>query len=518
MRNLVIVLGDQLDGASAAFDGFDSEQDRVWMAEVDEETTHVWAHKLRIAFFLSAMRHFRDALRGRGWSVEYTELPEDPAEDRGPSHEEVLVRDARRLDPQRLIVVEPGDLRVQAKLEAAAKALGLELEVREDRHFLCSRAEFEAWAKGKKSLLLESFYRMMRKSRGILLTEDGAPEGGSWNYDADNRKAFGKKGPPALPPTRGFPPDALTKGVLELVAARFADHPGALEAFDLPVTAAQAEALLDDFVRTRLPDFGRFQDAMWPGEPYLFHSRLSAPLNLKLISPKACVDAALKAYADGWAPLAAVEGFVRQILGWREYVRGIYWRHMPEYLELNALEAEAELPSLYWDGRTEMACLADAMQAVLRHAYSHHIQRLMVLGLFAQLFGVNPRKFHEWHLAMYVDAVDWVSLPNALGMSQYGDGGIVGSKPYCASGAYIDRMSPYCSGCRYSPKTATGEAACPFTTLYWDFLDRHEERLASNHRMGLQLRNLRRKSAGEREKIRDQASALRARLTPRKSG
>lgn len=512
MRNLVIVLGDQLDLESAAFDGFDPAQDRVWMAEVAEETDHVWAHKLRIAFFLSAMRHFRDALEARGWAVEYSALTADPGEDRGRDHAALLVEDVARLEPERLIVVEPGDLRVQEKLQRAAEATGRTLEIREDRHFYITPRAFAAWAEGRKRIVLETFYRMMRKAHGVLLTADGEPEGGAWNFDGDNRKAFPKAGPPALPPTPRMGPDETTAAVIAMVEARFAEHPGVLDHFDLPVTAAQAQALLDDFVLHRLPYFGTYQDALWEKEPFLFHSRLSAPLNLKLISPRACVDAAIQAYRDRHAPLNAVEGFVRQILGWREMIRGIYWLHMPGYAELNALEAEAALPELYWTGDTDMACLRDAMQAVLHHGYSHHIQRLMVLGLFAQLYGANPRRFHEWHLAMYVDAVDWVSLPNALGMSQYGDGGIVGTKPYCASGAYIDRMSNHCRGCRYTPKQAVGETACPFTTLYWDFLDRHEARLGSNHRMGFQLRNLRRKSNEERKQIRAHAQAVRARL------
>lgn len=518
MRNLVIVLGDQLDLDSAAFDGFDPTRDRVWMAEVDEETTHVWAHKLRIAYFLSAMRHFAAALRTRAWAVEYTALPADRSEDRGPDHAALLIADARRLAPERLIVAEPGDLRVQDKLERAAAELGLDLEVRSDRQFLCSRDEFAAWAKGRKALVLETFYRAMRRRHGVLVDPAGEPEGGAWNFDKDNRKAFGKAGPPSRPPFPDFAPDAITAAVIRLVARRFSDHPGKLDAFDLPVTAAQAEALLEDFVRTRLPDFGRYQDAMWTGEPFLYHSRLSAPMNLGLLTPRRCIDRAIEAYHSGWAPLNAVEGFVRQILGWREFVRGIYWLHMPEYVTHNALEADLELPDLYWDGDTEMPCLADAMQAVLRHGYSHHIQRLMVLGLFAQLFGVHPRRFHEWHMAMYVDAVDWVSLPNALGMSQYGDGGIVGTKPYCASGAYLARMGNTCASCRYSPKQAVGHDACPFTTLYWDFLDRHEARLSTNHRMGLQLKNLARKPAGERAAIRAQADAVRRRLGAVKTG
>ncbi|MDX1606026.1 MAG: cryptochrome/photolyase family protein, partial [Candidatus Competibacterales bacterium] len=347
---------------------------------------------------------------------------------------------------------------------------------------------------------------------GILVDEDGRPEGGRWNLDADNRASFGKDGPGEVPEPPRFEPDALTREVIALVAARFADHPGRAEDFAQAVTPAQAEQALEDFVRHRLPDFGRYQDALWSGQPFLYHSRLSAVLNLHLLDPRRAVAAAIEAYRESHAPLNSVEGFVRQVLGWREFVRGLYWTRMPEYAGLNALGAEQPLPVFYWDGDTEMRCIRRSMGEALDHAYGHHIQRLMVLGLFAQLLGVHPYRFHEWHMALYADAVDWVSLPNALGMSQHGDGGMMATKPYCASGRYIQRMSNYCRACRYDPARATGDKACPFTTLYWDFLERHGERFRDNRRMRFQLGNLARKSSGERQAIRDQAEALRQRL------
>jgi deoxyribodipyrimidine photolyase-related protein len=341
--------------------------------------------------------------------------------------------------------------------------------------------------------------------------DDGGPAGGVWNLDRDNRSSFGRHGPDAVPPPERFPPNPVTNAVIETVRARFPDHPGRLEDFDLPVTRGQARRALDEFIEHRLPGFGTWQDAMWNGESLLHHSRLSAPLNLHLLRPRECVDAAEQAYRSGRAALNDVEGFIRQILGWREFVRGVYWAHMPEYANGNALDHHEPLPDFYWSGATDMACFADAMTNVLDHGYAHHIQRLMVLGLFALLYGVEPYRFHEWHMAMYVDAVDWVSLPNTLGMSQFGDGGVVGTKPYCASGAYIKRMSNYCSSCRYDPGAATGASACPFTTLYWDFLDRHAQRFAGNRRMTFQLRNLdrRRQRPGEMESIRAQARRLR---------
>jgi deoxyribodipyrimidine photolyase-related protein len=344
------------------------------------------------------------------------------------------------------------------------------------------------------------------------MSHDGKPGGGAWNFDQENRNTFGAGGPDSVPAPPRFRPDQSTRAVLAVVASRFSNHPGGLAKFDLAVTSHDAHCLLDHFTKHALPQFGRYQDAMWCGEPFLYHSRLSSSLNLKLLNPRECVSAATAAYERGSAPLNSVEGFVRQVLGWREYIRGIYWSRMPNYRSLNYFGHTLDVPPFYWDGNTDMACVHDCMRQVLEHGYTHHIVRLMVFGLLAQLVGVDPRRFHEWHMAMYVDAVDWVSLPNALGMSQYADGGIVGTKPYCATGNYLNRMSNYCGRCRYSPKVAIGENACPFTTLYWDFLDRHYRKLLGNARLAFQIRNLERKrSKGELAGVRRQAEALRTR-------
>lgn len=512
-RNLVLVLGDQLTTSAAPFDDFDPERDAVWMAEVAEEAEHTWCHKLRIAAFFSAMRHFRQELSQGGCRVHYTELPLDEMDDRGESLAELLEQDVRRLDPERLVMTLPGDYRVLSMLRRKAEELDIPLAVMEDRHFRCGREEFQGWAAGRKELRLADFYRRMRQQHRILVDGEGEPEGGRWSFDVENREAFSSEGPPEIPPTPSFPPDEISRGVLELVSQRFEDHPGSLESFHLlPLTREQARIALQDFIQHRLPGFGPFQDALWTGKPFLYHSRLSVSLNLKLLDPRECLDGALAAYERGTAPLQSVEGFVRQILGWREYIRGIYWLYMPEYAHLNALECHREVPRFFWDGDSDMACVADAMASLLRHGYAHHVQRLMVLGLFALLAGVHPGKFHHWHLAMYADAVDWVSLPNTLGMSQYGDGGIVGGKPYCASGNYIRKMGNYCDGCRYDPRKAVGEDACPFTTLYWDFLARNRDRLDDNPRMGLQLANLGRKDPGEMAAIRTRARSLLAAL------
>ncbi|MCU0794252.1 MAG: cryptochrome/photolyase family protein, partial [Opitutaceae bacterium] len=448
----------------------------MWMAEVAEESTHVWSNKPRIAVFLSAMRHFRDARRAEGVTVHYAEL--DERGNTGTLSDE-LRRAVKKLKPARLIMAEPGDWRVWRALEATAEDLGLPLEVRIDRHFFASIADFKEHAVGRKQLRLEFFYRELRRRHGVLLDPQGEPEGGQWNYDHDNRGSFPKGGPKGVPAPATFAPDNTTREVLALIERKFAAHPGKLDRFDWPVTPAEARRALKDFIENRLADFGLYQDAMWTREPWLYHSRLSAAMNLKLLDPREVVTAAEKAYRAGKVSLASAEGFIRQILGWREYVRGIYWHFMPEYLEKNALGAKEPLPRFYWDGDTEMACLRDAIGQTLDYGYAHHIQRLMVTGLYSLLLGVDPRRTHEWYLAVYVDAVEWVELPNTLGMSQYGDGGIMASKPYAATGKYIQRMSNYCAGCRFDPAKATGDDACPFTTLYWDFLLRHERMLAA---------------------------------------
>jgi deoxyribodipyrimidine photolyase-related protein len=356
---------------------------------------------------------------------------------------------------------------------------------------------------------MEFFYRELRRRHRVLMDGD-QPCGGRWNFDADNREAFDARGPGFLPPPARFEPDDITREVIALVDGRFADHPGSLATFAWPVTRTQALQALDAFVDERLESFGRWQDAMWPGEPWLYHSHLAAALNLKLLHPMEVIARAEAAYRAGHVPLASAEGFIRQILGWREYVRGIYWTRMPGYLEANALGAHERLPAFYWSGDVPMACLADAIGATLAHGYAHHIQRLMVTGLYALLLGVAPREVHAWYLAVYVDAVEWVELPNTLGMSQYGDGGLMASKPYAATGKYLDRMSPYCGRCRFDPARATGDDACPFTTLYWDFLARHEARFAQHPRMALQVRNLARLAPAERDAVGARAASIRA--------
>ncbi len=518
MRNLILILGDQLNADSAAFDGFDPEQDAAWMAELAHESTKVWSSKPRTVVFLSAMRHFREALRSQGWKVFYRELTATggawngttgPAKkSSAETFKAALAESTVRLKPEKWIIVEPGEWGVREEIRTAAVAAGVDLDMREDRHFLCSHTQFAAHAEGRKQLRMEFFYREMRQLYTVLM-EKGKPVGGEWNFDSENRNSFGKEGPPLHLPPRRFEPDAITKEVIAVVNERFGAHPGDLAAFDWPVTAEDAQIALEDFIAHRLTEFGGWQDAMWTAEPWLFHSRLSAAMNLKLLDPRKVIAAAENEWKQDRAPLAGVEGFIRQILGWREYVRGIYWQQMPNYVELNALGAGQPLPAFYWTGETDMACLRDALGQTLKLGYAHHIQRLMVTGLYALMFGVRPREVHEWYLAVYVDAVEWVELPNTLGMSQHADGGLMASKPYIATGKYIQRMSNYCSGCRYNPAESTGTTACPFTTLYWDFLLQHEPSMRKNQRMAMQVRNLARLDELKREAIRAQAAELR---------
>ncbi|MGM9483414.1 cryptochrome/photolyase family protein [Roseateles sp. NT4] len=508
MRDLVLVLGDQLDLDAAAFDGFDASRDAVWMAEVGEESTHVWSSQPRIALFLAAMRHFAENLHEAGWPMHYRRL-DDPATLGSLGAQ--LVHDIARLRPSRVVLTHPGDWRVLQALQAATAAQGVPLDVREDRHFFTTPAEFAAHAatRGDRGLRMEFFYREQRERFGILM-EGREPLGGRWNFDTENRRAFSSDGPGFdLPQPPRFAPDAITREVISLVRERFGGHPGRLDSFAWPLTRSQALQALQAFVTERLPLFGPYQDAMWPGEPWLYHAQLSAALNLKLLNPREVIAAAEAATRAGRVPLASGEGFIRQILGWREYVRGIYWTGMPGYASLNALDAHEPLPAWYWTGETDMACLRDAITQTLEHGYAHHIQRLMVTGLYALLLGVEPSQVHGWYLSVYVDAVEWVELPNTLGMSQYADGGLMASKPYAASGQYIARQSPHCRGCRYQPQQRTGERACPFTTLYVDFLVRHETRLSGNPRMTGPLQQLRQLPDDERRRIRTQAAQIR---------
>ena len=503
VRRLVLILGDQLSLGLGALADVDPARDHLLLAEVMEEASHVPHHPKKIALIFSAMRHFAEALREQGLQVHYVKL-DDPGNSGSLPGE--LQRWTQQLNPAEVHLTECGDWR----LEQALRHCGVPIQWRHDTRFLCSREAFAAWAQGRKQLRMEFFYREMRRASGLLLNPDGSPEGGAWNFDADNRKALPKgMRPPA--PLR-IEPDAITAEVLALVALRFADHYGRLDGFDYPVTAEQAERLWQHFLAHGLADFGDYQDAMADDEPFLFHSRISAALNIGLLDMRRLCSEVEAAYRAGEVPLNAAEGFIRQLIGWREYVRGIYWLRMPEYAEGNTFGNSRALPEFYWTGRTRMNCMRQAIGQTLEHAYAHHIQRLMVTGNFALLAGIAPKAICDWYLAVYMDAFDWVELPNTLGMVMHADGGYLGSKPYCASGQYIKRMSNHCQGCSYKVGESTGESACPFNALYWHFLMRHRERLERNPRIGMVYRNLARMSEAKQQALWDWGERLLARL------
>jgi deoxyribodipyrimidine photolyase-related protein len=500
MRHLVIILGDQLTLDSPVLQDFDAAQDHIVMAEVLQESTHVWSHRQRITLFLSAMRHFAETLRQQQLPLTYFTLDQHAYSDM-PA---VLQAMVQHHQPQAIRMCEPGDWRVWQQLQAMADQCATPLQVLQDTHFMCSIDQFQRWADQysakNTSLRMEFFYRSMRKKYQILMAGD-APEGGDWNYDQDNRQSLGKQGPQGLLSPTAFTPDAVTQTVMDLVKQVFPDHPGSLDAFQWAVTREQALTLLAHFVKEKLPQFGPYQDAMWQDAPYLWHSLLASALNLKLLNPREVIAAAEQAYRQGLAPLTSVEGFTRQILGWREFIRGVYWLEMPALKQANYFNHHGDVPAWFWSGKTGMQCLSQSIVQTLQFGYAHHIQRLMVIGLFATLAELSPQQVADWFLAVYVDAVEWVELPNVAGMALFANGGRFTSKPYVASGAYIQRMSNYCQGCRYDPKQKTGQQACPFTTLYWAFLVKHEAFFARNPRTSLMVKHVAKLYADEKQEI-----------------
>ncbi len=502
MSRLVLVLGDQLSPELSALRKADKSADIIVMAEVADEAAYVPHHPKKIAFLFAAMRKFAAALESEGWDIRYTRL--DDAGNAGSIVGELLRR-AEDTGATEVIATEPGEWRLISKLKHAP----LKVHLLEDDRFLASHAAFEAWAAGRKTLRMEYFYREMRRKTGLLMDGD-QPEGGTWNYDHENRKpapddiAF--SGP------MRFTPDAVVEEVLDLVEARFGGNFGTLRPFTFATDRSQARRALTHFITHALPRFGDFQDAMLDQNRFLYHAVISPYLNAGLLTVREVCEAAEAAYRDGHAPINAAEGFIRQIIGWREYVRGIYFLEGPDYPARNGLAHRRDLPELYWGAETRMRCLSKAVEQTREEAYAHHIQRLMVTGNFALLAGIDPHQVHEWYLSVYIDAYEWVEAPNTVGMSQFADGGIIASKPYVSSGAYINRMSDYCKSCAYSVSAKTGEAACPFNLLYWHFLDRHRDRFSQNPRMGNMYRTWDRMDADRRATVLADAEAFLERL------
>ena len=493
-KKLILILGDQLDLNSTALRNTNIHTDEIFMVESKPEAQYVWSHQAKIALFLSAMRHFAQALKNLGYAVTYIQ-------DSSLSIVDALKEKITQDGITHLVCIEPGEWRLKHEIEAMAKELKIHLDMREDDHFFCSHHEFTEWSAGKKELRLEYFYRLMRKRHNILINADGEPVGGQWNFDQDNRRPYPRKGPGIIDEPVFFEPDDITQSVIDYVQKTYPNHPGSLEHFRWPVTREEALEALAYFVKYRLQNFGVYQDAMWTDTPYGWHSILSSSLNLKLLNPREVINAVLDAWKKYALDLSTVEGFIRQILGWREFVRGMYYLDMPRMAQDNFYNHQRPLPNWYWDGKTNMACMKDAIGQTLKYGYAHHIQRLMVTGNFGLLAEILPSAVCDWYLAVYVDAIEWVELPNTAGMALFANGGRFTSKPYIASGAYIKRMSNYCDSCKYKPDIRFGESACPVTTLYWHFLIQHRAQFDSSPRTRLMTANLKKISDDDQQSI-----------------
>ncbi|MFZ4427573.1 MAG: cryptochrome/photolyase family protein [Saprospiraceae bacterium] len=504
---LRLILGDQLNLFHPWFR--ETGQGVVYaMMECRSETDYVRHHIQKVAGFFAAMRGFAGELRAGGFRVEYLKL-DDP--DNLQSVHENLRAMARRLGAGRVEYQLPEEYRLDVALSRLQEEMPIPVVGVDSAHFLSGRSDLEVFFKGKKTFVMESFYRSMRVKTGLLMEADGkTPEGGRWNFDAENRKRLPDG--VALPPVLNFAHDV--RDIVEMLSRSGVATIGSIDPqnFSWPVSRADALVLLAHFIGHRLPFFGRYQDALSERDEVLFHSKLSFALNTKMLSPLEVVKAAVDYYAEAPGPerLAQVEGFVRQIIGWREYMRGVYWAKMPEYAHLNYFGHTAPLPSWFWTGNTRMRCLQKAIQQSLGTAYAHHIQRLMVTGNFALLLGVSPAELDAWYLGIYMDALEWVEITNTRGMSQYADGGIVGTKPYVSSANYIRNMGDHCRQCPYDPDKRYGEGACPFNSLYWDFYARHAEKLSRNPRIGMAYTTLAKMAATERERILEQAAAYKA--------
>jgi deoxyribodipyrimidine photolyase-related protein len=482
MKNLVLIFGDQLSYNISSLDACDKTQDIILMCEVYHEATYVKHHKKKIAFIFSAMRHFAEMLAHNGYTVHYVKL-DDP--DNTGTFEGEVERTATQFKCQRIIVTEPSEYRVLENVKTWQQKFNIPVDIQSDNRFLCSHQEFSDWAKNYKQLRMEYFYRDMRKKYHILMDYD-RPVGGEWNYDSENRKP--PSGDLDIPKPYHGTIDAITQEVIDLVGQKFASHFGDLDGFYFAVTRDQALMVLEKFIAERLDNFGDYQDAMLENEPWMYHSHLSFYINIGLLNPLECIKSVEQAYYDKKVSLNATEGFIRQILGWREYIRGVYWLRMPEYATLNYFNATQNLPEFYWTANTKMNCVRQCVLETKKNAYAHHIQRLMVLGNFALLAGINPKYVNEWFLIVYADAFEWVEMPNVTGMILFADGGYLASKPYAAGGSYIHKMSNYCKKCSYKVTQKNGETACPFNYLYWNFLSNNRSKLSSNPRIAMMYR------------------------------
>ena len=496
------ITGDQLAPQHSALAGVERARACVLMIESLAEARERPYHKRKLVLIFAAMRGFADDLRRAGWHVDYYAECEDI--------ETALAAHVAAYGPARMRTMLQSDYGMTERMARAAANAGLDLETTPHVNFISTADDLsQLFARGQERVTMETFYRRMRRKTGLLMDGD-QPAGGAWNFDAANRQ------PPLrdmrFPEATHVPLRAHARAAIAVVEKHFPDHPGSTRDFDLPTTRADALAYADDFIERRLDGFGPYEDAMVLGEARLYHSRLSAAINVGLLHPLELCERAELAYRSGRARLASVEGFIRQLIGWREFVWQAYWRLMPEYRSRNALGASGPVPIWYRDGDTSMACQREAMRFVLELGWAHHILRLMVLGNFALLAGSEPQAMTDWFWTMFVDGYDWVMVPNVVGMTLHADGGFVGTKPYAASANYINKMSNYCGSCAYDPKKTVGDDACPYNALYWDFIARHENRFAANPRMALPLRNWQRRSDADKDAIRARARRLLERV------
>ena len=497
MSSLRLVLGDQLHESVSSLNDVQATDDLIVLMEVKPEADYAKHHKRKLVFIFSAMRHFAENLKDK-FRVKYFKLDDEDNKHSFVENIKVII-ESEQLD--KLILTEPAEYRLLKQFEAEFSSVDFEVEIRSDDRFFTSKKEFKEFAESQKDLRLENFYRSIRKKTGYLMEANGKPVGGKWNYDHENRSAYKFKEP--IPERLSFEQDEITKEVISLVMKNFQGSFGDCEEFDEAVTHEQALKVFHYFLQNFLPLFGKYQDAMIQDNPFMFHSRISHYINIGILPVSYVCDEVIKKVGD--VPLSSIEGFLRQIIGWREYIRGVYWLKMPDYLDVNYFNHSRELPEFFWNGETELNCAKSVIESTRKYAYSHHIQRLMITGNIALLMGVKPIEVHEWYLGVYDDAYEWVELPNTFGMALYADGGFLSTKPYIASGNYINKMSNFCKGCRYNVKLKVGEDACPFNYLYWNFLHENKDKLSSNRRLFMPYRNLSKKTEEELSKIQSSA-------------
>lgn len=493
-NNLCVILGDQLSSSISSLKNFKKNEDKILMMEVFNEATYANHHKKKLVLIFSAMRHFAKELQEKGVSVTYSKISKSQ-----DNFTKELSSQCKKIQPKRIVITHPGEYRVLQEIKKWEKVLKIPVSIVDDDRFFCTIDEFKKWTVGRKELRMESFYQMMRKKYQILIDNNGKPKGGKWNYDIKNRKSL-PKNHPDIPKPLQHKPDDITKQVIAEVKNKFPKHFGDLEPFWFAVTHEQAKKSLNDFIKNRLSMFGPYEDAMAQEESFLYHSVLSMYLNIGLLEPKQIINKVLE--KDG-IKVESVEGFIRQILGWREYIRGIYWYTMPKYSKTNYFDAKNKLPKFYWTGNTDMNCMKNCIEQTIKESYAHHIQRLMITGNFALIAGIKPEEVCEWYLSVYADAYEWVELPNTHGMTLYADGGVLGSKPYAASGNYINKMSDYCKDCKYDVKQKEGDDACPFNYLYWNFFLKNQKKLEKNPRLWTVFSNIKKMSQEKKSQIRN---------------